>query len=229
MKSLFYLFVLILLSVNTTEASQECSNFTETKGNLTVRRIYYPHDDVCSIGLSLFSPLDRYREFSFDNNGAMLVFVNYGIFDEELRYGAREFYFLPKLQAYPSIEWREDEEELDVLMVNGQKATFNIQTSKLLRISGSEISVDDYLHPKVLGGVEVRPLQGLIIDTGFALDSLSTQSPFKKSLLKNKDDEKCEIANRDLFRYPSNGDVIYRHTNESLAALVGKKCPHISL
>lgn len=228
MKSILYLFVLILLTINTTEAT-ECTNFTETKGNLTVRRIYYPHDDVCSIGLSLFSPVERYREFSFDNNGAMLVFVNYGIFDDELRYGAREFYFLPKLQAYPSIEWREQEGELDVLMINGQKATFDIQTSKLLRISGAEISVDDYLHPKVLGGVEVKPLQGLIIDTGFALDSLSTQSPFKKSLLKNSAHEKCEITNRDLFRYPSNGDVIFRHNNESLEVLIGKKCPQITL
>ncbi|EQC48530.1 hypothetical protein M899_1839 [Bacteriovorax sp. BSW11_IV] len=228
MKSIFYLFVLILLTINTTEAS-ECTNFTETKGNLTVRRIYYPHDDVCSIGLSLFSPVERYREFSFDNNGAMLVFVNYGIFDDELRYGAREFYFLPKLQAYPSIEWREQEGELDVLMINGHRATFDIQTSKLLRVSGAEISVDDYLHPKVLGGVEVKPLQGLIIDTGFALDSLSTQSPFKKSLLKNSADEKCEITNRDLFRYPSNGDVIFRHNNESLEVLIGKKCPQITL
>lgn len=206
-------------------AADDCSNTVEYRANISVQRIYYPEDGRCSLSVTPFLITDIYRDYSFDDRGGMLIFINYGNFDSELRFGTREFYFLPKKKKFPEFRWDDDKGALEITMVNGQKAYFHYSDAQLASISQAKVSISADLHPRSKGGISIQVNEGLLLDTGFSLDHLSSQEKIRASEFTDKKGHSCKILNRSIFTYLPNGDVLFGLSNDELKSLLAIKCP----
>ena len=209
--------------------SQDCTPLNETRGNIAISRTYYSDDGTCNLSVSNKNNMTIYRDYSFDQNGGMLVFTLYGEFDNQQRFGTREFFFLPKKNNFPDFSWNDETQELEVIMTSGDKAFFSYQTAGLKAIENAQITIDDYLHPRTQGGVEINQYKGLLVDTSFTLDRLSSQNRNGLSILKDSKSNTCKVANRSLFRYLPNGNVQFKLKTPDLKSLLEKQCPGLEL
>jgi hypothetical protein len=223
------LFTLTALSqVTFSWASTDCIPGIERRANIVVSKTYYKDDGTCILSVSNKNNEIIYRDYSFDNRGSMLIFTNYGEFDSQMRYGTREFYFLPKKTDNPDYKWNDESQELEVIMTSGDTAFFSYQTANLSGIENADVKISNDLHPRSKNGVEISNYKGLLMDTGFTLDRLSSQSPNLLSEFTDLNGNKCKVANRSVFKYKSNGDVQFKLNNSELASLVKKNCPNLS-
>lgn len=230
MKATFLALSIFAVTLGAASADTEtCTNHMESRGNITIRRLYYPDDGACHLSVSSTDIKDIYRDYSFDNNGGMMVFNSYGEFDGELRFGTREFFFLPKKNSFPQFNWNDEKAILEVTLTSGQIATFKYEDAELQSISGAEVQVSKDLHPRSLGGVEVKNQSGILLDTGYQLDRLSSQYRERLSVFSDSQSNTCKVANKNIFKYKSNGDLSFGLSNEKLNELLTKKCPNLSL
>ena len=209
-------------------ASSECKPLQEIRGNIVLSRTYYSDDGTCILSVGNKNNETIYRDYSFDNRGGMLIFTNYGEFDSQMRYGTREFYFLPQKTSFPDFVWNDETNELEVIMTSGDRAYFSYLTANLNGIENADVKISNDLHPRSKNGIEVSNYKGILMDTGFTLDRLSSQSPNLLSELSDVRGNKCKVANRSVFRYKSNGDVQFKLNNAELKALVLKSCPGLA-
>lgn len=214
----------LVMSLGAFAQEDECSNLMESRGNVTVRRNFYP-DGACNLSVTAGNPGDIYRDYSFGHTGGILIFVNYGVYDGEHRFGTREFFLLPNKNKFPQFAWNDETSQLEVIMTNGKKAFFNYSDAELSGIEGANITVNSRHHPHELGGVNITIKEGLLVDTGFLLDRLNSQSPTKMSVIQDAEKNSCKVMNMLLFGYKSNGDVVFKLSNEELSKLVSTKCP----
>lgn len=209
-------------------SSSECTRLQETRGSIVLSRTYYSDDGTCILSVGNKNIQTIYRDFSFDNRGSMLVFTNYGEFDSQMRYGTREFYFLPLKTKFPDFEWNDETQELEVIMTSGDRAYFSYLTANLTGVENADVKVSNDLHPRSKNGIEVSNYRGILMDTGFTLDRLSSQSPNLLSEFSDVRGNKCKVANRTVFRYKPNGDVQYKLNNTELKNLLSKDCPGLA-
>lgn len=221
--------LLFTLGSNAMASSDSCTPLSETRGNIILTRTFYFDDGTCNLSVSNKNNLTIYRDYSFDQNGGMLVFTLYGEFDNEQRFGTREFFFQPKKNNFPDFAWNDETQELAVIMTSGDKATFSYETAGLKGIENAQVTIDDYLHPRKQGGVEINQYNGLLVDTGFTLDRLSSQNRNGLSVLRDSKSNTCKVANRSLFRYLPNGNVQFKLKTPELKSLLEKQCPGLEL
>lgn len=224
---LFAVFSLTILTSGAF-ASETCTPVTEVRGNILLSRTYYSDDGTCNLSVSNKNNEIIYRDYSFGNTGGILVFSNYGEFDGQHRFGTREFFFLPKKNAFPDYVWNDEKQELEIIMTSGDRAIFRYDTAELQAIENAVINVNNDLHPRSKGGLEILSYKGIVIDTGFSLDRLNSQNQIFLSTITDSQSRTCKISNRSLFKYYSNGNVDFKLTNEELKALLKKQCPQLS-
>lgn len=228
MKFCFLAISILFFGASAFSADMEsCTPLIESRGNISIRRIFYADDGACNLAVSHLNPKTTYRDYSFGNYGGMLIFVNYSNYESE-GFGTREFYFLPNINQFPQFNWNDEKRVLEVIMTNGQKACFSYEDAELLSIDGAKVKVSSDLSPKMEGGVEIKILSGLLMDTGFRLDKLNSQSPDKLSQFTDSNFGSCKLANRELFKYKASGDVVFGLSSEKLMVLLKKKCPNIT-
>lgn len=214
----------LFLSLSAFGQDNGCAPITESRGNITVRRILYP-DGACNLSVTPTNAADLYRDYSFGHTGSLLVFVNYGVFDGENRFGTREYMLLPNKIQYPQYSFNDETSQLEVTMTNGKKAAFSYSDAQIVSIEGAEIAVDPYLHPRAQGGVDIKVKEGLLIDTGFILDRLASQNSNRTSTIIDAANSTCKVLNKQLFRYKADGDVVFKLSNEDLSKLMSARCP----
>ncbi|UXR65062.1 hypothetical protein EZJ49_02210 [Bdellovibrio bacteriovorus] len=208
---------------NAAPAPESCQPMAETKGGILLQRAWLDQAEICMLSVS---PTDAYkdmiyRDYVLTADGMFMVFNSYGT---DGQFGARDFYMFPRKQTKMNYQWNEDAQELIIEHVTGDRFVFDMNKAVLKSISGASKVVVDKVSKKNGGGVSIEGYKGQILDVGFALNQDPSQNSGGSSVLRDSQ-RSCSLRNKDLFRYMSDGDVIFRFkTDAEFQKLVSTSC-----
>ncbi|MEK2646312.1 hypothetical protein [Bdellovibrio sp. BCCA] len=218
--------LLMLFSHSHAAEPSSCTSFEEYKMGVNLKRTWFATSGVCMLSVS---PADAYknliyRDYSLSTDGMFMVFNLYG---NEGDFGVRDFFMFPRTASVLSYQWKEDTRELLITHVTGDVFTFNADTAQLKSISGATVKVSATVSRSNRGGVEVQDYKGLLLDTGFTLNQDPAQNSKATSSLK-KSASSCSVQNKNLFRYMSDGDIVFRYQNDKdFFTYVKSACPKL--
>ncbi|WP_415063620.1 hypothetical protein [Bdellovibrio sp.] len=207
-----------------------CPDIVERQDNTQVQMIWSDATNSCFFSVH---PMDGYvdlvyRDFLFSTEGLFMVFNSYGPGDESQTTAAREFFMFPRPLSDIKFKWNFDAQELEVTHVTGDKFIFDTRKARLKSISGAaSVKVADYVEPGNRGGVEITNYQGLLLDGGFKIGSAPTGNASNSSVMKDSVGKTCSIRNSELFKYTSDGDVIFKYSENTFPAFIKKRCPQL--
>lgn len=207
-------------------APAECSSVRETKMGTYVQRTWYEETGVCVTSVSPTSAYETmvYRDYSFSSDGMFMVFNMYGSSGD---FGARDFFLFPRKSEFVQYEWNEDAKELLLKHVTGDVFTFDAASGKLKSVSGGKLKIDDKVSRNNRGGVELLNYPGLLMDVGFAINQDPALNSSANSVLK-KTNTSCSIRNNKLFKYRSDGDIVFKYSKDSdFFAYLKSVCPRL--
>ncbi|AFY00906.1 hypothetical protein [Bdellovibrio bacteriovorus] len=224
MKSVLFLsaFLFVWLA-KAAPAPERCQSLTETKGGVQLQRIWLEQAGLCMLSVS---PTDAYktmvyRDYVLTEDGMFMVFNAYGT---DGQFGARDFFLFPRKQTEISYQWLPQNDELIIEHVTGDKFVFDINKAVLKSISGAAKVVVDKVTTTNKGGVSIVGYQGQILDVGFAMNNDPAMNRSGKSVLSSAS-KSCSLRNQDLFRYMSDGDVIFKFKKDAeFQQLVSSSC-----
>lgn len=169
-----------------------------------------------------------YRDYLFTADGELMIFNSFGPGDESQTTGAREFFMFPRVQIAPTYEWNDETRRLIITTVNGNKAYFDYEDAELVEMSGANIKRASSIVPGNRGGIEILNYQGLLLDGGFKMGSAPTGNSRANSTFTDRTGKTCKVQNYELFKYTSDGDVIFKHSDKGLQSLLKSRCPQLT-
>lgn len=169
-----------------------------------------------------------YRDFLFDEDGLFMIFNSYGPGDESKTTAAREYRFFPRGKVDLSYNYDAAAKQINVTTPSGKVFVFNSQKGILVSVSGSTISQDYTVTPNNRGGIEFTANDGLMLDGGFTVGQSPSQNPKSKITFKDSKGQQCQVANGDVLRYTSDGDVIFRYDDAQLKSVLQNRCPKLN-
>lgn len=224
MKCVLILAVVFLSSlVNAAPAPARCQSFAETRGGISLQRIWLEQAGVCMLSVS---PADAYktmvyRDYVLTEDGMFMVFNSYGT---DGQFGVRDFFLFPRQQNTIDYQWSADGTELTMKHVTGDRFVFDVNKAMLKSVSGATKVVVDKVSPNNKGGVSIIGYQGQILDVGFALNQDPAMYRNGKSTLTGQQ-RNCSLRNQDIFNYMSDGDVIFKFKKDTdFQRLVSLSC-----
>ena len=222
------LFLLSLLFVtNVSHASEETCPYTvERRDEIQFQQLWSEDSQSCYFSVS---PRDAYvdliyRDYLFSSSGLFMVFNSYGPGDEAKTTAAREFYMFPRTASTFKAQWDDENRELKVTHVTGDHFVFNYKRANLKSITRANITVAPDIVLANRGGIEITNFQGLILDGGFKQGSAPTGNSNGTSVFKDATGKTCSVKNAEVFKYNSQGDVIFRFNDASLKAFLKNRC-----
>ncbi|NUN04498.1 MAG: hypothetical protein HUU57_01940 [Bdellovibrio sp.] len=226
------LFLLSLLFVtNISHASEETCPYTvERREEIQFQQLWSEDSQSCYFSVS---PRDAYvdliyRDYLFSSSGLFMVFNSYGPGDEAQTTAAREFYMFPRTRSTFVAQWDDENRELKVTHVTGDQFVFNYKRANLKSITRANITVAPDVVPTNRGGIEISNFQGLILDGGFKQGGAPTGSPNATSVFKDVAGKTCAVKNAEVFKYTSQGDVIFRFDDKGLKSFLRGRCSSLS-
>lgn len=211
------------------EEESICQDIVERRGSIQVQMILGRDGTTCYVSVHNRKAQNlTYRDYLFTSDGELMIFNSLGYGDESQTTGAREFFMFPRPLKNPTFEWNDETRRMTVTTVSGNKASFDYEDAELVEMTGATVQRAAEIRPDNRGGVEIKNYQGLIMDSGFKLGSVPTGVSTAYSIFTDKQQRTCRIQNRELFKYPGDGDVIFRHSDASLRALLRSRCPRLS-
>jgi hypothetical protein len=168
-----------------------------------------------------------YRDFLFDDNGLFMIFNSYGPGDESKTTAAREYRFFPRGQADLSYSHDAATKRLSITTPSGKVFVFDSQKSILVSVSGSTISQDYNVNPNNKGGIEFTANDGLMLDGGFKIGQSPSQNPKDSLKFKDAKGNQCQLANGDVYRYTSSGEVMFRYDDAQLKSVLNNRCSNL--
>ena len=169
-----------------------------------------------------------YRDFLFDEDGLFMVFNSYGPGDESKTTAAREFRFFPRGKRDMTYSHDAATSRLSVTTPSGKVFVFNSQKGILVSISGSKITQDYNINPNNKGGIEIVSNDGLLLDGGFTVGQSPSQNPKRKLTFRDTRGQECQLANGDVYRYSSDGDVFFRYDDAQLKSYMQSRCSNLN-
>ncbi len=232
MKLIGTFFLLSTVWATTATALQDesiCQDIVERRGSIQLQMIPARDGTVCYVSVHNRKAENlTYRDYLFTSDGELMVFNSLGFGDESQTAGAREFFMFPRLRKTPTYEWNDEARRLIVTTVNGNKASFDYEDAELVEMTGATVQRAPEIRPDNRGGVEIKNYQGLLLDAGFKLGSAPTGVSSAYSLFTDKQQKTCRVQNRELFKYTSDGDVIFRYSDAGLKSFLRNRCPQLS-
>lgn len=224
MKSVLFLtaFLFVWLA-NAAPAPDRCKTATETVKGVQLQRIWLEQAGICMLSVS---PTDAYktmvyRDYVLTEDGMFMVFNAYGT---DGQFGARDFFLFPRKQAEINYQWQPENDELIIEHVTGDTFVFDINKAVLKSISGAAKVVVDKVTTTNKGGVSIVGYRGQLLDVGFAMNNDPAMNRNGNSVLSSAG-KSCSLRNQDLFRYMSDGDVIFKFKKDAeFQQLVSSSC-----
>lgn len=223
--------LLMFWGVANAQDPAHCPYIVERYEGTQIQQLWADGSQSCFLSVS---PLDAYvdliyRDHLFSTDGLFMVFNSYGPGPESETTGAREFYMFPRPLNKFEFRWNRDAQELEVIHVTGDKFIFDARKARLKSISRTTVTVADYVEKGNRGGIEISNFPGLLLDGGFNIGSAPTGSSSGNSVIKDARGQSCKLQNHELFKYTSDGDVILRYSDNTLASFLQKRCSNLQL
>lgn len=218
--------VLLSFSSANAAAPTACTNSSETRSGTNLQRTWIESSGICMVSLS---PTDAYkdliyRDYSFLNDGTVMIFNNYGLSGS---FGVRDFIFFPRTQPYVRYQWNDNLDELYIFHVTGDVFTFDARTTTLKSFSGGNVKVANKVSKDNNGGIEFLDYKSLLMDVGFTLNQDPSENGGAMSMIKNTSGT-CSVKNINLFQYKSDGDIVFKYrTDKDFYAYLKNACPKI--
>lgn len=222
---------LMMVGLAHAQTPADCPDAVERREGTQIQQQWSDGSQTCFLSVS---PLDgyvdlTYRDHLFTSDGLFMVFNSFGQGPDSGTTAAREFYMFPRTQSKMTYSWDDDEKELTVTHITGDKFVFDSRKARLKSMSRAQVTVADYVEPQNRGGIEITNYQALLLDGGFQMGNAPTADPNGKSKFIDAKGVSCQIGNREIFKYTSDGDVILKHSDKSLWTLLKSRCPKLKL
>lgn len=225
----FLISLLMMAGLANAAGPATCPDIFEKHDGTKIQQIWSDASESCFFSVV---PDDAYvelvyRDHLFTSEGLFMVFNSYGPGDESQTTAAREFYMFPRRNSTFTYQWKDDTRELEVTHVTGDKFVFDSKKARLKSVSGGTVTVADYVEPSNRGGIEFVKYNGLILDGGFKLGSSPTGNSNGNSVFRDAQDKKCSIKNYEVFKYTSDGEIIFKYDDKALATFLKKRCSQL--
>lgn len=224
-----FLYILLIFNVAIASDSSSCPRVYERLNGTKIQQVWGQESQACYFTVTPENGyVDLvYRDFLFSTTGLFLVFNSYGPGHPSEKVAAREFYMFPVINSAFTYSLSPDGSELEVQHVTGDRFIFDTAKTYLKSISRAEVTVADYVDPKNRGGVEISKYQGLLLDGGFKIGNSPTANPNGRSEFKDSRNKVCSVKNSEIFKYRSDGEIIFKFDTTGLAEFLKKRCPQL--
>lgn len=220
----------LLMFLNITSAAEiDCPSFVERVDGTQIQQVWSRGSNSCFFSIT---PRDAYidliyRDYLLTSDGLLMVFNSYGEGDESRTTAAREFYTFPRINYEKGFShtWDRNRDELIVTSVTGDRYVFEAKKAHLKSIERANVVVADYVEPKNRGGVEIYNFQGLLLDGGFSMGRAPTSAASATSVFTDRKGKTCKVTNKEVFKYVSGGDIIFKFDDPSLKNFLKRRCP----
>ena len=68
---------------------------------------------------------------------------------------------------------------------------------------------------------------GLLLDGGFTVGQSPSQNPKRKLTFRDTRGQECQLANGDVYRYDTDGDVFFRYDDAQLKSYMQSRCSNL--
>ncbi len=224
------LFVSLTWSLNSNAADDtSCPDYVERRGSIQLQSLPSPDGLGCFVSVHNRKAENlTYRDYLFTEDGEFMVFVSLGPGDESKTTGAREFFFFPRRQKFPSYAFNDETHRLEVTSATGDVFYFDYEDAELTHMTNGRVQKSTEIVATNRGGIEIQDYQGLKLDSGFRLGGAPTVVRAGKASFTDSKGKSCNLKNQDLFKYTSDGDAIFKFSDQGLATLLKSKCPSLT-
>ncbi|WP_413587586.1 hypothetical protein [Bdellovibrio sp. HCB274] len=221
------LFTMPVFASTQAQDSQTCQDRVERGGSIQMQmRPTESGDCFVSVGNFKINSM-FYRNYLFAVDGNLMIFNSFGSGTVSETTGAREFYFFPRRNKYPTVTWNNEQRHLVVTSVTGDEFYFDYETAQPKGMDKAEIQVSPEISKTNKGGVEVLKYKGLVFDAGFRMGTAPTTLPKNKGTFTDETGKTCSVAIGDIFSYTDSGDPYVKYSDKNLAKFLKKKCPKL--
>ena len=212
--------------------STSCNDTNTEQAKTAIQVLSRKKDGSCVVRISPKNEGDRYRTYSFNSHGELLVF---NTFAKSLS-GSRSYFIFPRKQM-PSFQIRTDG-DIDVITSSGDIFRIDSETSYVRAISGVEHEQVVEIDRSNQGGLYLKKPTGssLLLDCGFQMGEAAYSKEARSCVFKDKHGGTCTVANRDLFTYVRDpkshvlNDVHLKHEDDlQLANFLTRRCKNLDL
>lgn len=232
-KAIGIFFLLSIACLNPPQAAvggSTCPHIVESRGSVQVHMIQLREGTVCYVSVhNRKAEYQTYRDYLFTSDGELMIFNSLGYGPDSSATGAREFFMFPRVFENPSFEWNDQARRLIVTTVSGNKAYFDYEDAEIIEMTGARVERASEIRSDNNGGVEIKNYQGLLLDGGFKLGAAPTGVANAFSQLTDKRGKVCRLQNKELFKYPGDGDVIFKFSDAGLRTFLKGRCPQLVL
>lgn len=168
-----------------------------------------------------------YRDYTFGRDGSLMVF-NSVPGDDATSTGARSYFLFPRSDDLSVSIIQADGGQVRVRTPSGVVFIFSAKTDRIQSISGASWSEDPRVSMSNQGGVEIRSIPGVLLDTGWKLGDISYSNPRRLSVFRDSAGDGCQVANGEIFSYSTPDPHVKYATDASLWAFLAGSCPGLS-
>lgn len=216
-------------SLNAKADGTTCPDQVEYRGSIQVQSM--PSNDGMTCFVSVHNRKAEnltYRDYLFTEDGEFMVFVSLGPGDESKTTGAREFFFFPRRHQFPSYAFNDETRRLEVTSVTGDVFYFDYEDAELTHMTNGRVQRSADVVATNRGGIEILDYKGLKMDSGFRLGGAPTVIRTGKAAFTDGNAKTCNLQNKDLFTFTSDGDAIFKFSDLGLAKFLKAKCPSLT-
>lgn len=201
MKTLLLFFLLISKPLfaewkNCEDFQEQWTHLHYANTNVTIIRNL---NERCVISVHPNHLYPYYRDYMFNSEGDLMVFVSFGEGPPSQSTGAREFVMLP-LREKLAFEYLAHQQLLKIKTPHGAIFTFDVYKMDPIEVEGLQIDLDPNISGDNRAGVDLAAKQGLIIDVGWRQGAMPRTRPERESHISDAFGEQCVQKNRDLFK-----------------------------
>lgn len=228
---------LFLFPLSSFAEFRTCTEATGEFGNLSGMRFqvgYMTGAEKCFISLGPLNGYPKYRSFTFDSKGELMVFNSLGPGRPSTDTGARNFLF-PVVKSELKIELDYEEEYIRIKNTDGKVWVFDARSAKVHSIENMNFDIDPEVTRSNRGGVELDPLNGTLIDEGWRVGGPPNILLNRNSTVKHESGKSCTVVNKDIFklrldnRGRVDGAYFIHDTPEKWNKFLKKNCSHFGI
>lgn len=168
-----------------------------------------------------------YRDYNFSRDGSLMIFSSVPG-DEATSAGARTYFLFPRDEDLSVSISQAGGGEVRVRTPSGVVFTFSAVTDHITSISGASWSEDPQVSMQNQGGVEIRSIPGILLDTGWRMGGISYSDARRLSVFRDHTGAGCEVPNGDIFSYATSDPQVRYRTDASLWSFLAGQCPNLS-
>ncbi len=212
---------------NAAKPASDCTDFHVRQGAFHYQR-HSSSDGSCTLMADPFDVGDMvYRSYLVNNQGLLMVFNSYNAGDDATSSGARVFHFFPR-KNLPELTEINGESHVQ-MPAPGIEMVLSQLEAKILRFEGAEFKEDSKVAPSNKGGLEISKVKTLYLDSGFAMGHDVTADANKISTFHDVAGKTCDVRNREVFKYNSDGDSDFKFTDGELKNFLKTRCPRLTV